>query len=229
MRHDGRPLLSGAWRTWAWPVLAACVVVTTVLGLLFRGEVRPDRLDSVIDNAVAARFSGHQGILLWLAAPGSTIPLVAVSVAIAAGCLVARRPNGVVLAVMAVPVTAFLDDVVLKHVFDRASLGFLSFPSGHTATVMAVAMTLGVLLHDPARPSRARAARVALVVAGYAVTVIVAVGVIALRWHYFTDTIGGAALGTGAVVALALLIDLAFRLLAGRRQEPRSARQPLRT
>jgi membrane-associated phospholipid phosphatase len=228
VRYHGRPLLSGAWRTWAWPVLATCVVVTTTLGLLFRGEARPDEFDSVVDNAVVARFSGHQGVLPWLALPGSAIPLVAVSVAIAVGCLIARRPNGVVLAVTAVPLTAFLNDVVLKHVFDRASLGFLSFPSGHTASVMAVAAVLGVLLHDPARPGRARVARVALVVVACAVTVIVAVGVIGLRWHYFTDTVGGAALGTGTVLALALLIDLGARLLAGRRQEPRSASQPLR-
>jgi hypothetical protein len=38
----------------------------------------------------------------------STIPLIVVSAAIAVGCLIARRPNGVVLAVTAVPVTAFL-------------------------------------------------------------------------------------------------------------------------
>jgi hypothetical protein len=29
-----------------------------------------------------------------------------------------------------------------------------------------------------------------------------------LRWHYFTDTVGGVALGTGTVLALAFLIDL---------------------
>jgi uncharacterized membrane protein len=49
----------------------------------------------------------------------------------------------------------------------------------------------------------------ALVVAACAVTVLVAVGVVGLRWHYFTDTVGGVALGTGTVLALAFLIDLA--------------------
>jgi membrane-associated phospholipid phosphatase len=37
---------------------------------------------------------------------------------------------------------------------------------------------------------------------------VVAVGVIGLRWHYFTDTLAGAALGTGTVCGLALLLDL---------------------
>jgi membrane-associated phospholipid phosphatase len=34
------------------------------------------------------------------------------------------------------------------------------------------------------------------------------VGVIGLRWHYFTDTVAGAAVGIGTVCALALLLDL---------------------
>jgi membrane-associated phospholipid phosphatase len=48
--------------------------------------------------------------------------------------------------------------------------------------------------------------------------VVVAVGVMGLRWHYVTDTIGGAALGTGTACALALLLDLSW---------PRSGRHPL--
>jgi membrane-associated phospholipid phosphatase len=51
-------------------------------------------------------------------------------------------------------------------------------------------------------------ARAALVAVACAVTALVAVGVIGLRWHYFTDTVGGAALGTGTVLTLAFLIDL---------------------
>jgi len=205
MRRCGRPLLTDARRTRAWPVLAGCVIVVAALGLLFSGQTQPDGFDSVVDTALAAPFSGHRGVLPWLALPGSTIPLIVASAAIAVGCLLARRRNGVLLAVTAVPVTAFLNDRVLKHLFDRTLLGALSFPSGHTASAMSVVTVLGVLLHDPARRT---AARTALVIAACVVPVLVAVGVIGLRWHYFTDTVGGAALGTGTVLALALLIDL---------------------
>ena len=209
MRHGGRPLLRDARRTRAWPVLATCVIVIATLGLLLREQAQPDGLDSAVDTAMVASFSGHQGVLPWLALPGSTIPLIAVSMAIAVGCLIAGRPNGVVLAVTAVPVTAFLDDTVLKHLVGRTHLGQFSFPSGHTASAMTVATVLGVLLHDPARRTATRAARAALVVAACAVTALVATGVIGLRWHYFTDTVGGVGLGTGAgVLALAFLIDL---------------------
>jgi hypothetical protein len=33
------------------------------------------------------------------------------------------------------------------------------------------------------------------------------IGVIGLSWHYFTDTIGGAAVAVGTVCGLCLLID----------------------
>jgi membrane-associated phospholipid phosphatase len=217
MRYRGRPLLRDARRTRAWPVLAMCVIVLAALGLLLREQAQPDWFDSAVDTAMVASFSGHQAVLPWLALPGSTIPLIAVSIAIAIGCLIARRPNGAVLAVTAVPVTAFLDDTVLKHLVDRTHFGELSFPSGHTASAMTLATVLGVLLHDPARRTATRAARAALVVAACAVTVLVAVGVIGLRWHYFTDTVGGVALGTGTVLTLAFLIDLAPGRNAARR------------
>jgi membrane-associated phospholipid phosphatase len=208
MRHGTRPLLRDARRTRAWPVLAMCVIVLAALGLLLREQARPDRFDSVVDATMVAFFRGHQGVLPWLALPGSTIPLIAVSVAIAVGCLIAGRPNGAVLAVTAVPVTAFLDDSVLKHLVDRTHSGQLSFPSGHAASAMTLATVLGVLLHDPARRTATRLARTALVALTCAVTALVAVGVVGLRWHYFTDTVGGVALGTGTVLALAFLIDL---------------------
>ena len=40
--------------------------------------------------------------------------------------------------------------------------------------------------------------------------IMVAIGVIALRWHYFTDTVAGAAVGIGAVCGLAFLLDLSI-------------------
>lgn len=43
-----------------------------------------------------------------------------------------------------------------------------------------------------------------------AVTAVVALAVIALRWHYFTDTVAGAAVGLGTVCAVALVLDSQF-------------------
>ena len=220
MRDRVRPLLRDARRTRAWPVLATCVSLVAALGFVLRGQERPDGLDSAVDAAVIASFAGHHGVLPWLALPGSTVPLVAISAAIAVGCVLTRRPNGVLLAVIAVPVTAFLDDTVLKHLVGRTHLGQLSFPSGHTASAMALATVLGVLLHDPTRPAGTRVARAGLVAAVCAVTALVAAGVVGLGWHYFTDTIGGVALGAGTVLALAFLVDLGSSLHEQGRRGP---------
>ncbi len=54
----------------------------------------------------------------------------------------------------------------------------------------------------------ARQARAWPLLAACAVTALVAVGVIGLRWHCFTDTAGGVAAGAGTVLCLALAIDL---------------------
>jgi hypothetical protein len=55
------------------------------------------------------------------------------------------------------------------------------------------------------------------VVVACAVTALVAAGVVGLRWHYFTDTVGGVALGTGTVLTLAFLIDLVPGVMRSRR------------
>ena len=228
MWHCGRPLLRDARQTRAWPVLAVCVLVIAALSLLVRGQAQAGGLDTAVDGTVVGSFSGGHGLLPWLALPGSTIPLIGASAAMAVGCLIARRPNGAALAVTAVPVTAFLDDTVLKHLIGRTHLGQLSFPSGHVASAMTLATVLGVLLHDPARRAATRVARAALVVAACALTALVAVGVIGLRWHYFTDTVGGVALGTGTVLALAFLIDLVPGAVLRLRRDPGRATGALR-
>jgi membrane-associated phospholipid phosphatase len=206
----GRPLLGDARRPWAGLAVAACVIVVVTLGLLVRGQTGPDGFDDAVDTPVIAFFGGHHGLLLWLALPATFVPATAISAATAVGCLIARRLNGVVLAVTAVPVAAVLDDALLKHLFDRTYLGQLAFPSGHTTSVTAQTALLAVILLVPPQRQRTRTARVALVTAYCVITATVAVAVIALRWHYFTDTVAGAATGAGTVLVLALLIDLAL-------------------
>ena len=213
----GRPLLGDTRRAWAGLALAACVIVTVVLGLLFNGQTGPDGFDNAVDSPVVAFFGGHRTLLSWLAVPGTLIPAIAISAAIAVGCLIARRLNGAVLAVTAVPVAAGLNDGLLKHLFHRTYLGQIAFPSGHTAAVTALTATLAVLLLVPPQQAGTRRFRVALVAMACVITAIVAAGVIGLGWHYFTDTVAGAAVGLGTVCALALLLDLGWLRFPSRR------------
>jgi len=217
----GRPLL-GDIRTGAALTLAACATIVVTLGLAFRGQAGPDAFDQAADARVATFFAGHHGLLLWLALPGTVIPAIVISAAIAVGCLIARRFNGAVLAVTAVPAATALNDALLKHLFHRTYLGYLTFPSGHTAAAAALTAVLAVLLLVPPQRTETRRARAALVALACAVTALVATAVTGLRWHYFTDAVAGAAVGIAAVMALALLLD-ATRLTPRRPRQARKA------
>jgi membrane-associated phospholipid phosphatase len=205
-----RLLLGRSGRTWAAAVLAGCVLVVGVLGAVFRGQTRADGFDNAVDSPFIAFFAGHRTLLTWLAFPGTLGPALVISVAVAACCLIGGRLNGAVLALAAVPAAAGLDDGLLKHVFDRTYLGSLTFPSGHTTTVVALTASVAVLVLVPPQRASTRPLRVLLVAVGCVVSALLAMAVIALRWHYFTDTVAGAAVGVGTVCALALILDLAL-------------------
>jgi membrane-associated phospholipid phosphatase len=223
-----RPLLGDTRRTWAAMTLAACVIVVVLTGLLLKGKTGPDGLDNAVDSPVIAFFRAHGGFLPWFALPGTLSPAIAVSAVIAGGCLIAKRPNGAVLAVAAVPAATGLDDGLLKHLFDRTYLGVLSFPSGHTTSVSGMAATLAILLLVPPQRARTRAVRAAVVAAACLITVMVVIGVIGLRWHYFTDTVAGAAVGVGTVLGLAFLLDLATDAIGRSSTGPPDRRVPCR-
>jgi membrane-associated phospholipid phosphatase len=178
-----------------------------VLGVLVSDQTQPDRFDRAVDSPVITWFAGHQGLALWLAFPASTIPAAALSAVIVITCLLTGRPNGAVLAAVAVPAVAALNDALIKHLVHRTYLGLLSYPSGHTATMSALAATLTVLLLIPPHPAAARLMQRLIPAAACLLAILVAIGVVGLRWHYFTDTLAGAAEGIATVTALALLLD----------------------
>jgi membrane-associated phospholipid phosphatase len=127
--------------------------------------------------------------------------------AVVAACLLTGRLNGAVLAATAVPVSVGLDELLLKPLVHRTYLGILAYPSGHTTAMFALAATVAVLLLVPA-PAKARSVRAAVPSAACLLGGVVAIAVIGLRWHYFTDTIAGAAVGIATVCGLALALDL---------------------
>jgi membrane-associated phospholipid phosphatase len=206
--RPGRPLLAATARPWTGAVLACCAIFVAVLGMLFAHDTRADWLDHAIDGPVITRFGGHSGLALWLAAPGTKIPAVVLSTAIVVTCLLTGRLNGAVLAAAAVPATVGVNEYLLKPLVHRTYLGNLAYPSGHTTAVFALAATVTVLLLVPPRPGTAKALRVLIPAAACVLGVVVAIAVIGLQWHYFTDTLAGAAVGIGTVCGLALILDL---------------------
>lgn len=206
----GRPLLAASARLGAGVLAASCLVLVAVLGMVFAHQTTADRLDHAIDSPIVTWLAGRQGLAGALADPGSLLPAVALSAAVILACLLTGRVNGAVLAAAAVPAAVGLNDGLLKHLVDRTYLGVLSYPSGHTATMFALAATITVLLIPPS-PAKAGPLRLLIPVAACVLGGAVAVGVIGLRWHYFTDTVAGAAVGIGTVCALALVLDLPAR------------------
>jgi membrane-associated phospholipid phosphatase len=182
--------------------------LVAVLGALFAHQSNADTLDRAVDAPIITWFAGHQRLQLWLAAPGSPIPAAVFCAAIVLGCLLAGRPNGAVLAALALPAAVGLDDAVLKHLFHRTYLGQLAYPSGHTTAIFTLATVTAMVLLGQMRPVRARPLRVAVMAIAFVLGVFVAVGVIGLQWHYFTDTVAGAAVGIAVVCGLALVLDL---------------------
>jgi membrane-associated phospholipid phosphatase len=210
--RTGQPLLAARARPWAGAALAGCALLVTAGGALFANQGgAADWPDRAADSAVTGWLDGHPGLAGWLAAPGSLLPAIALSAAIVACCLLAGRVNAAILAAAAVPAAAGLNDGLVKPLVHRTALGQLSYPSGHTAAMSALAATVTVLLLIPPRPARAAVLRALIPAAAWLLAGVVAVGVIGLRWHYLTDTAAGAAVGIGTVCALALLLDLLAR------------------
>jgi membrane-associated phospholipid phosphatase len=207
----GRPLLAAPARPRAVALLACCAILVAVLGLLFAHQTGPDWLDHAVDSPIITWLGGHPGLAGRLAKPGSYVPAAGLSAAIVVACLLTGRLNGAVLAAAAVPAAVGLNDGLVKPLVHRTYLGALSYPSGHTATTFAIAATVAVLLLAPSRSAAATVWRALTLVAAYVLGVVVAIGVIGLRWHYFTDTVAGAAMGTGTVCGLALLLDFLGR------------------
>jgi membrane-associated phospholipid phosphatase len=206
--RPGRPLLAGSARPWAGALLVCCAILIAGFGVLFAHQTKADWLDRAADAPVITLLSGHHSLARWLVAPGSLIPAVTLTAAIVAACLLAGRLNGAVLAAAAVPVADALVEGLLKPLVHRTYLGNVVYPSGHTATVFALAATVTMLLVIPPQPAKARALRVLIPAAACAAGVVVAIGLIGMRWHYLTDTVAGAAVGVGTVCGLALMLDL---------------------
>jgi undecaprenyl-diphosphatase len=218
-RPAARPLLSDAARVPAAAIVAACVVTTVLLGATLGHGAHTDRVDTVIDARVHASLAGHLRLLAALDRLGD-VPAIAVMTAVLAlACLLLRRYRGAALLAISIPAAAVITERLLKPLVGRTSLGFLSFPSGHATGTFALAAAITVLLAGAPRvPS---AVRLAAAVIAFVVAAAVAATMIALGFHYFTDAVAGAAVGTGAVLATALLIDLVMLVwLRSRRPLP---------
>lgn len=215
-RTAARPLLYPAARRPAAALAIAGVVVTAALGLLLAGHAHPGRVDGWVDGQIDARLGPHPrlGDVIYLGDPRW---VVVISAAAVVACLLARRFRGALLVAIAVPAAGGLTDHILKPLVDRtASSGAPIYPSGHTAAVTTMAVAAVLVLTGPGRPPLPAALRGLLSAGLLALIPWVAIGLVLVHYHYFTDTVGGAGVGTAVVLGTALGLDAAAARLGAR-------------
>ena len=217
-RPSARRLVPGPLRRPAVALLAACVLLTAVVGIRFAGYRLPGWLDAAFGPRIQAHLGRFPDLLNWLPDVGTLGPVTMMTLALVLACAAARRWSGAALAVVAVPLAVGLTEYVLKPSVGQA-IG-QSFPSGHATSMFALAATCAVLLADPPRRRVPGGVRLLLALAALGLAVAVAVAMVAIGAHVFTDAVGGAAVGTAVVLACALTLDLLASAVDARRREP---------
>jgi membrane-associated phospholipid phosphatase len=205
---DPDALLPNWARRPAAVIAGCCAVIVLVLAVLVAHTSGPDALDRAVDSWLRARLGGHQRLLTLLMDPGEPVQSIILTAVVAAACLAARRIEGAALTVVSALLASGIAELILKPIVHRTLGTFVVYPSGHTCRAFMLAAVIVVLMISaPRRPVRtgvAVAVGAILFLAGCAV----GVAVICLNFHYFTDTVGGAALGVCVVIGTAFVLDL---------------------
>jgi undecaprenyl-diphosphatase len=189
-----------------------CVAVVAALAVRYAGQTRAGSLDASVDGWIQDRLGARSPLLSALTWLGDPVPVTVMTVLMALGCALARWWRGVALAALTVPVASGLTEGLLKPFIGRTIDGALSLPSGHTTAVVTLATLVAVLL-SRRLPAPARGPLIMVV---YLLAAAVAAAMIAQGFHYFTDTIAGAAVGTATVLIGAFVIDAAAGPLRAR-------------
>ncbi|MEU6809331.1 phosphatase PAP2 family protein [Streptomyces sp. NPDC046831] len=225
----GRPVpavLPASLRVRLGLVAALAALVAAVLGVRYAGDSGPGAVDARIGAAVDGVGPPWRYAALatdFLGEPGGAAALV---VAVVTGCLLLRRPRAAVVAVagtgLAVGAATLLKSLVGRTIHD----GSLSYPSGHTAFLTALALVVALLATG--RLALGRAAGTSVVLAA-ALVAGAAMGwaQVALGAHYATDVLGGWCTALAVTPATAWLVDRVadrsadWRVGVGRREHDR--------
>jgi membrane-associated phospholipid phosphatase len=186
-------------------LLAACAAIAVGLAVYLAVQSRPAWPDPSLDPWIQNAMGHFPALLGRLPDVGTLGPVTLMTMALIAVCAATRNWPGAVLAAVAEPVAVGLTEYVLKP-YVGGALG-QGFPSGHAASMFALAAIGAVLLAAPASGRPSWALRVILLLLALLLAAAVAAAMVAIGAHTFTDAVGGAAVGIGAVLACALAVD----------------------
>ena len=224
--HAYRPLLAARLRRAAVIVILLAIVLLTLLALRYAHQQAAGRLDRALDIYLRTQLRQEQSLtraLISLADPPHAAMLVA---ALAGAAALARRWSGVMLVLGGTLTAVVISEGILKPLTGRLRYGHLTFPSGHTTAMAAIA--IAILLTGAQWP-RSVVLRLCASLAAIIVAVGVAIALVAQHIHYVTDTIAGWCVAVAVVLALALALDfftpsIRSRYRAGSRRPGRPAR-----
>ena len=198
-------LVPGSLRRPAVALLAACVAMMALAGLRVAGFGLPGWLDATFDPRLQAHLSRFPVLLNWLPDFGELKPVTVMTFMLMLAWAIIRQWRGAVLTAVAVPIAIGLTEYVLKPSIGEA-IG-QAFPSGHATSSFALATIFAVLLASPPCRRVPGGVRLLLAVLAVLVAAAVAAAMVAIGAHTFSDAVGGAAVGTGVVLACAFTLD----------------------
>ncbi|MER5375848.1 phosphatase PAP2 family protein [Streptomyces sp. NPDC002553] len=193
----------------AWLGLTAVLAALVVLGLggLYAGDSTPGALDTRIQAAVDGAGPPWRDIALAVDFLGEPLGAATLVGAAVIGCLLLRRPRAAV-SVVAGAGAAVGAATLLKHLVGRTIHGEanLSYPSGHTAFLTALALAVALLATG--RLGLGGAAGMSLVLApALAAGATMGWAQVTLGAHYPTDALGGWCTALAVTPATAWLVD----------------------
>lgn len=194
-----------------WGLVALCWLVVVGIGAHYGGTARSGQLDAVLTSwvrgAVGDRTAAADA-LTWTSAPAVVYALIAATAVVG---LLRRHREFAALAVASPVLTVALVELVGKPLVDRHLTHYLCYPSGHTVSAVSALTVAALGFAAGASPKRRLLALAVWVVA----TCAVALGLVAMNYHYPTDVIGGVGVVLGTVLPSAVLADAAARRRTG--------------
>ncbi|WP_121703564.1 phosphatase PAP2 family protein [Streptomyces sp. E5N298] len=219
------PVLPSSLRVWLGLTAALAALVVLVFGVTYADDSEPGATDARIWAVVDGAGPPWRHVALvtdFLGEPAGAVLLVA---AVVTGCLLLRRPRAAVFVVTGCGLSVGTT-TLLKPVMGRTIHGDnLSYPSGHTAFLTAIALMVSLLAVGRLGLGRAAAAAFVLA-AGLVAGAAMGWAQVALGSHYATDTLGGWCTALAVLPVSAWLVDRTADRLSGRATADRPADGP---
>ncbi|CAM5230841.1 Phosphatase PAP2 family protein OS=Streptomyces tendae OX=1932 GN=GUR47_06460 PE=4 SV=1 [Streptomyces tendae] len=230
-RGTGRPgpaVLPASLRVWLGLIAALAALVVLVLGVTYADDGEPGAVDARTWAVVDGAGPPWRHVALVTDFLGEPVGAVLLVTAVVTGCLLLRHPRAAVFVVtgagLTVGTTALLKPIVGRTIHGE---GNLSYPSGHTAFLTAIALMVSLLAAG--RLGLGRAAGTAFVfAAGLVAGAAMGWAQVALGSHYATDTLGGWCTALAVLPVTAWLVDRTADRLTGRATAGRPTDEPAR-